>query len=139
RQRHLIRIRQVNLGSVRNRRRTQGQFPAANNGFLNRQRKENIRLADVIVIEEVVSDSLKVVGIDRPSAIRNRYPELMLLITFTVQGNESQIIHVDESQQRSSSRQQWRRLVVLSIDCSEAPPPLRYHDRCAKSRADCVF
>src|SRR5260370_40277673 len=55
---------------------------------LNRQREEDIRVAQRIVVEKVLHSGAEVVGIYCPSLNRNCDANLMLFITFATQRNE---------------------------------------------------
>src|SRR6516162_8759685 len=90
--RYLIRVGQIDLSALVKPRRTQGEFPSLNERALNGDRKENVRIVEVIVVEEisyVVSESIRV---DCPAPQGNRHTDLRFLVTFSMQRNESKIL-----------------------------------------------
>ena len=85
----LVRIGEMNLGAVGEARRTEGDFPAADNGSFDGEREEEIRFADYVVIEEIVDAGTERVGVDDPSPIRDGYAELEFFVSFAVERGES--------------------------------------------------
>src|SRR5271170_3906745 len=83
-ERELIGVRQVDLPAVANAWRAQRQLPAVDSCALNGNGEEEIRVVEIIVVEKVFRAGQKVVGVQRPSAERNRYAELVLLIALSV-------------------------------------------------------
>src|SRR5436309_13409135 len=49
----LMGIGQINLESVRDARRARGELPTVNAGAIDRQRKENVGIAEHVVIEKI--------------------------------------------------------------------------------------
>ena len=83
----LIGVRQMDLTTLGNARRPQGQLPASNFGPLNGDRQAQAR-SDAAVVEEVVGIGLEVVGVEHPPAVRNGDSELMFFVAFSKQGKE---------------------------------------------------
>lgn len=98
---NLVGICEVDASPVSEQRRAEGEFPSTNDCLRNRQRKENVRFADVAVIKEIVGVGLKCVGIDRPTAVGDGDAELMFFVALAVQRNEGEIVLIDELKQRA--------------------------------------
>src|SRR5215469_916659 len=88
----LIRICQMKLTTMCNPGRTQGYFPTTYQGLAYRDRKEEIRFADVIVVKEIDCPGAEVIGINDPRPERYRDPELVFFIKLPMKRNESQIV-----------------------------------------------
>src|SRR5487761_232598 len=119
--RHLVRIREMHLPNPPEPRRAKGRFPSANQGLLNREREEHIRVADVVVVKEILRARLERIGVQKPSTNRNRYAVLMFFIAFSAQRNEAQVLAGNESQQGSRRGQQWRRLIEMAVESAKHP------------------
>lgn len=91
-ERQLIRIGQVNLCAIANARRTQRQFPAIDARALNRDGNEEVGIVEIVVVEEIPCQRLKIVGINRPPVKRNGHAELVLLVALAMQRHESQAL-----------------------------------------------
>ncbi len=91
------------------------------------------------MVKEIVRVGLEVVSVENPSAIGNGDTELMLLVALTPQRKEATIVRCAEPFQRASNREQWRRLVVVSVEGAERPIQAGKIHRCAEARADRVF
>ena len=74
--RKLVRVGQINLATIAEARRSQGQLPPVDPRALNRDRKENVGVIQIVVIEEIVCE--EIVGIECPPAKRNGDPKLYL-------------------------------------------------------------
>src|SRR5487761_741654 len=133
--RHLVRIREMHLPNPPEPRRAKGRFPSTNQGLLNREREEHIRVADVVVVEEILRARLERIGVQKPSPNRNRYPELMLFVAFSSQRNEAQALAGNESQQGSRRGQQWRRLIDMAVEAAKHPMQTRNPNRHPHPRA----
>src|ERR1700733_7846480 len=112
--RGLIRISQVELADIPNPRRTNGQLVALDQRAVDGERQECIRVADVVVVEEVLRQRMKVIDIDGPTRNGNRQTELILLVAFAVQRNEAQVVALCELEQGSAQGDERRRLIILA-------------------------
>src|SRR5690348_9096778 len=63
----------------------------------------------------------------------------MLFVTFAMKGQESAIIGIAELNQRTGSREQRRRLIVMPIECAKHPVKARNADGNPGPRACGVF
>ena len=109
----------MKLAAMRDARRAQRELPAANHGLVDRDGEEEIRFADVVVVEEIYDVGAEGVGVEHPSAIRDGDAELMLFVALAVQRNESQIVGVGKLQQRTGRGDERRRLVVVAVEGAE--------------------
>ncbi len=124
---------------MRDPRRAESQLPASDDGLLNGQGDEQVRFTDVIVIEKVVGAGFEVIGIDRPAVERDGHAELVFFVAFSEQGQEAKVVGSHELQQRTRRREQWRRLVVVSVEGTEHPVKARKRQGRSKAGADGVF
>src|SRR5277367_5343496 len=85
---NLVGIGEMKLPAMRNPRRSQGKLPPANERLLNRQRKEQVRFSDDIMIKEIVDARAKCVGVEGPSMQRHSNAKLEFFISLTVQRDE---------------------------------------------------
>src|SRR5258705_334765 len=128
--RGLIRINQVELADIPHLRRTNGQLVALDQRAVDGERQECIRIPDVVVIEEVLRQRVKVIDIDSPALNGNRQAELILLVAFAVQRNESQIVVLCKLQQGTLECGERRRLIVLAPEAAQKPiDPGKPHGR----------
>ena len=67
------------------------QFPSLNQRAVNGDGEENVRLADVGMVEEVVGARFKIVRVKQPPTERNLHAELMLLIALAVQRKKGSV------------------------------------------------
>src|SRR5271156_6236621 len=121
----LIRISQVSLPHTPELGRPDGEFVALYQRTVDGQGQEGVRIADVVVIEEVLRLGMEMIDIDYPSVDRNREAGLIFLIAFAVQRQEAQIIVLGESKQWATQSGERRRLIVLSPKSAQDPVELR--------------
>ena len=119
----------MNLAPVGNERRTQREFPTPDQCLRNSDGKEEIGFPDIVVIEVIHHVGLEVVGIERPSTKGDGNSKLMLFIPLAVQRYESQIVGVDEFQQRARGRNQRRSLIIVPVESAEDPMQMRNYSR----------
>src|ERR1700730_19063051 len=91
----------MKLTAPKQERRARRYFKGPYASPLNRQWKEDIRVAQRIVIEKVLHTCPEIVGIDCPTFNRNRDAKLMLFITLASQRNEIKTLGHCELEQRS--------------------------------------
>src|SRR5215469_3228461 len=115
----------MELPSVPQARRTQSEFRTLDQRLVPSERPEKIGLADIAVIQPVVSPSLKMVGGKFPTSERDGDAELIFFIALPVQRREREIFAVREVEQRSRSREQRGRLVEMAVESVENPIQLR--------------
>src|SRR5208337_4357969 len=92
--RDLIRIGKVKLAAMPEAGGPKGQFPALNQGSIPRDRPEEIRFSDIVMIQPIRRSCLVSIGVKRPAAKRDREPKLVLFIPLAAQGRESKILAV---------------------------------------------
>ena len=66
-----------------------GHLGAVDTTLRDRDRNEQARLAKIVVVEEIHGARTEVVHVQRPSAHRNRYAELVLLVPLAAQRHEA--------------------------------------------------
>src|SRR5215469_6006230 len=132
----LIRICQMKLTTMCNPGRTQGCFPTTDQGLAYRDRKEEIRFSDVVVVKEIDCSGAEVIGINNPSPERYRDTELVFFIEFAMERNEPQIVSLRKLQQRAGSSDERRRLIVVTIEGSKGPVQMRNIQCSTDTRAD---
>src|SRR5258708_31548071 len=102
--RPLMRVGEVKLGMPKQLRRSRGNFESANPGPLNRQGKEDVDIAQRIMIEEVLYGGAKIARVKVPSFKRNTGAELKFLISLASQWNEIEPLRQSKSKQRPGKR-----------------------------------
>src|SRR6202000_1921279 len=110
----LVGIGQMKLADIPQSGRADRQLIALDQGAINGERQEGVGVADVVVIEEILGQGMEGVEIDGPAVDRDAQAELILLVTLSMKGNESQVVILREFKQRASQGDQRRRLVVLA-------------------------
>ena len=93
---NLIGVGDVDLSTLVQSRRVQGEFPSLNDRTLDGDRKENIRIVEAIVVEEIFHMISKGIGVYRPTPQGDCHADLRFLVAFSMQRNESQILVVRE-------------------------------------------
>src|SRR5271165_4050899 len=81
----LVGVGEVQLRAVGDARRTESEFPAANQSLRDGEREENAGGADVVVVEEIPDVGFEVVGVEDPAAERNSDAELMFFIALAIE------------------------------------------------------
>src|SRR5882724_2296644 len=128
----LMGIGQINLEAIRDARRARGQFPTVNAGTIDRQRKENVGIAEHVMIEEIPNVRLEIGNIKLPAADRNGQAEFALFVSFAAQGQEVKPLIDGLLQERAGNREKRRSLIVAAVEGAENPIELRH----AKSSTD---
>ena len=85
----LIGIGQVGLTDAPELGRTNGELVALNQRAVDRQGYERVRVADVVVIEEILRLGVEVIGIDYPALNGDRDADLIFLVALAVQAARS--------------------------------------------------
>ncbi len=88
---NLVGIREVQLSPVGDAWRAQRNLPSADERILDCQWEEKIRLADHVVIEEIIDAGAESIGIKYPATPRNGHAKLRFLISLAGQGDESAV------------------------------------------------
>src|ERR1035441_4112768 len=114
----------------------QREFPAANKGLVDGERKEEVGISKGVVVEEIISAGAEGVGVERPSAKRDGDAELMLFVALAMERNESATTCRAQISQRPGSGEQRRRLIVVTVEGAEGPAKSGNGDRSAKARTD---
>src|SRR5258708_208297 len=78
----------MNLAAVEQARGTQRDFPAADARMIHRHGEEDVRVAEHIVVEEVLHAGAEVVAIEGPTMEGDGDAELALLVALAVQRKE---------------------------------------------------
>src|ERR1700693_45306 len=102
-------------------RRAKRCLPSSNHRLGNGDGEKEVGFADIVVVKKIHHVGAEVIGIEDPSVQRDGHTELMFFIAFTVESDESKIAGLCESQKRSRSRYQWRRLIVVGGESGEGP------------------
>src|SRR5258706_12386658 len=84
----LVGIRKMKLRTMSDARRTQRQFPSADEGLLNGEGEEEVGFSDGVVVEEIPDAGAESVGIERPSEEGNGHAELMFFVTLAAEREE---------------------------------------------------
>src|SRR5438270_9929102 len=85
----LVRIGEMHSTMAQQHRRFQTDFPSGNARPLYRQRQKDVRVAELIVVEEVARMRVKTIAVQCPAAEGNRDPELIFFVTFSTQRRKS--------------------------------------------------
>src|SRR6202140_5270241 len=88
------------------------------------------------MVEEIVSVGLEIVGVEHPAAIGYRESKLMFFVALSLKGEETTIVRSAKLLQRSSNREEGRRLVVVAVEGAEGPIQAGDIQRCAETRTD---
>src|ERR1700722_10385706 len=129
----------MQLPAVPQPRRANGEFPRLNQSSVPSKRPEEIRFADVAVIEPIFGAGLESVCIESPTAKGNRYAELMFLISLAVDRSECQTLTLAQFSQWAGSRRDWRRLVIVTIESMKDPIQAGNFEGNAEARFHGVF
>src|SRR5271166_4754148 len=136
----LIGVGEMELAPMPEIRRMQCKLPALNHGVGPGDGPENIRLANVVVVEPVVGAGFVVVSAEHPTPQRNRDAYLPFDIAFTAQGNEpTKSLLVGKSLQLARRRGKRRRLVEVAVEPAERPVQMGNSDRGAEARISRVL
>src|ERR1700730_19153084 len=84
----LMRISEIELPTLEELRRMRRHFEGANSRSFDGQRKEDVRVTQRVVIEEVLRGSMEVAGVDGPSFDRKSCAELVFFVAVAAQGNK---------------------------------------------------
>ena len=120
----LIRIGHVGLTDIPELGGTNGELVTLNQRAVDRQGQKRVRVADVVVIEEILRLGVKVIGIDHPALHGDRDADLVFLVALAVQRQEAQVAILRVLEQRPAERRQRRRLVVLAPKSAQDPVQL---------------
>ena len=129
----------MNLRALCNSRGTQSGFPASNGGASDGDRKEQIRLTNVVVIEEICDGGAEGISVEGPPAVRDGNAKLVLFVALAVQGNESRIVGPGKLKQRARGGDQRRGLIIMTVESAECPLKMWNCERRSEARADRSF
>ena len=135
----LVGIRDMSLSVMPQPRRVQGQLPCLNKCSIHGDRVVNAGLPDVGVVKEIVHTVLKGVGVEQPAFEGNLHAKLALFIAFAVERLEACIVGVRVIHHGAGCGEQWRGLIVASVEGAKYPVQLRYLDCDASSRIGVVL
>src|SRR6266536_736985 len=105
----LMRVGYVNVGTLKQARRSHRALKAADANVVDGQGEEDVRVAQRIVVEEVARASPEVVEVEGPALHGDRQPEIVLLVTFAAQGQETKTLVYGKLQQGAGYRRKRRR------------------------------
>src|SRR5580704_1521335 len=117
----LIRVRKMKLAAMPEIRRAQREFPALNLGVGPCNRPEDIRFADVVVIQPIAGAGFKVVRVEGPALQRNGDTELPLDVALTVQRSEAEALVSGQILQLVRGRGKRGSRVEVAIEPAELP------------------
>ncbi len=95
-------VGQIHFSTMQQLRRAHRHFPAVEARVINRERKEDVGIADVVVVEIIMRALMVVIHVERPTTQRNSQAELMFLIALTAQRDKAQTLLHGISQQRAA-------------------------------------
>lgn len=117
----LIRIGQVELRAIADARGAQSDLPSADASALNGDGEEQIGVVEIVVVEEVRRAGEEIVGVENPASEGDGNSELVFLVTFAVERNESKILASGGLLQGAGHGQQRRGLVKVTIKATKDP------------------
>src|SRR5580700_2018183 len=129
----------MQLPAVPQPRRANGQFPSLNQSSVPSERPEEIRFSYIAVIEPIFGAGLESVCVQSPTTKRNRYAELMFLISFAVNWSECQALTLAQFSECAGSRRDWRRLVIITIKSMKDPIQAGNFEGDAEARFHGIF
>ena len=116
-------------------RRPHRGLPSPDARGIDRQRKEDVRVSNDIVIEEIARVRPEVIEIDCPAARGDCDSHLILFVTLALERQKPESLVHCKVEQRSGHRRQGRSLIVPAIRASHGAFTTRQADRRAHSRA----
>ena len=115
-------------------RGSQCEFPALNQGGIPGDWPEEVRFADVVVVQPILRPRLKCVGVEGPAAQWNGEAKLTLFIALSVQWSECETLAVRQFRQGSGAGYDGRSLVKVPIEGAKHPVESRDFYGHAKTR-----
>src|SRR5882672_3839566 len=135
----LMGIGQIKLEAIRDARRPRGQFPTVNACAIDRQRKENVGIAEHVMIEEIPNVRLEIGNIKLPAVDGDGQAEFALFVPFAVQRQELKPLIDGFLLERPGNCEKRRSLIVAAVEGAENPVQFRHAKSCADARIDVVF
>jgi len=83
----MVRIGEMELTSLKELWRTRRQLERTNARAFNGKWKEDVRVAERVMVKEVRRSSMEVAGVDVPTLDRKRRAELIFLVSLAAQRN----------------------------------------------------
>ena len=74
----------MRLAQAPESRGSNGEFPAADQGPVDRDREEDVRVPDGIVVKEIGRAGAELIDVERPASKRDRDSELALYVALSV-------------------------------------------------------
>src|SRR4029077_7385439 len=111
----LVRIGQIKLGAMMDAGRAKRKLPPADPRTLDGDREKDVRVVEVVVIEEIFCAGQEIVGVEGPSMERNGDHILLFFIPFAVQRNETQIAIGGLLQERARNGEKRRGLIKVAV------------------------
>ncbi len=118
---------------------SQREFPSLNQGRFPRDRPEEIRFSDVVVIQPIAALVFESIGVESPAAIGNRDADLIFFIALAVQRSKSQTLAFRQLEERAGGRHDRGGLIKLAVECAKNPVQARDFDGDAKAGVHCGF
>src|SRR5580700_8341542 len=101
--------------------RSNGDFGSTDQGAVDRDGKEDVRVAHRIVVEEIRGPRLEPVAVQRPAPNRDGQAQLVFFIALAVQGNEPEVLRRHEVEQRTGCGDERRPLIKASVKSPDDP------------------
>src|SRR6478752_6331729 len=124
----LIGIGGMELGASCEPRRVHRAFPSPDAGALDGEGKENVRIAQNVMVEKVLCAGAEVGEIERPSRHGDGQTKFVLLIALAPQWQKAKSLLRRLLQQRTVHGEERRRLVVTSVKAAEDPVEVGHAD-----------
>src|SRR5450631_3255086 len=135
---NLIGVGKVDLSTVGNARRAEGQLPAADFGSGNGDRQTQAR-SNAAMVKIIVRICLEVVDVENPSAIGDCDTELMFFVALPKEWEEAAKFLFAKLFQRTRHSEKRRCLEIVAVEGAEGPIQAGDVQRCAEARADGVL
>jgi hypothetical protein len=137
--RDLIRVGQMRLAKTPESRRSNRELPAADQGAVDGDREEDVRIPYGIVVKEIAGGCPELIDIERPSSKGDHDSELALFVALSPEREKGEVTILGVREQRSGERRERRRLIVLPVKSAQHPVEPRDLHSQAGARTGGVF
>ena len=117
----MIGIDEVKLGAMPEDGRAYCEVPTLNQGTIPCDWPEEIRFSDIVMVQPVACVGLIIIDLKIPAAMGNYDTSLPLLIPLTSQRRKGEILAVGQTKQSARSCDQWRGLIIMTIEGAQDP------------------
>src|ERR1700723_108602 len=116
----------MRLAPVPKPRGAKGQLGSANARIRQSDRDENVRLADIVVVEKIYAASFEIVAVQQPAANGDRDSQLMFFTAFAMKGLKGSRVAgsrdaLKKTEKRPGKGHQRRRLIKVAPEGTEHP------------------